>query len=162
MRSFTYPTHVRRDRAGFYLVTFPDLPRCATDGRSLEEAMAEAADALEEAVAHRMRAGLDIPPPSRPKKGQRPVSLSAQMAAKAALYLAVRVAGVSNSELARRLGVGEAEVRRMLDPRHNTRLPRLEAGLGVLGQRLIVKQSSAGVGPRQRLKNTRQRIFPRG
>jgi len=143
MRSFTYPADVRRDRKGFHLVTFPDLPRCATDGPSLVEAMAEAADALEEAVAHRMREGLDIPPPGRPKKGQRTVSLSAQMSAKAALYLATRSAGVSNSELARRLGVGEAEVRRMLDPRHNTRLPRLEAGLAALGQRLIVHADAA-------------------
>jgi antitoxin HicB len=143
MRSFTYPAHVRRDRGGFYLVTFPDLPRCATDGRSIAEAMAEAADALEEAVAHRIREGHDIPPPSRPKKGQRTVSLSAQMSAKAALYLATRAAGVSNSELARRLGVGEAEVRRMLDPRHNTRLRRLEQGLAALGQRLIVHAAAA-------------------
>ena len=143
MRSFTYPASVRRDPAGFYLVTFPDMPRCATDGRSVEQAMTEAVDALEEAVAHRIREGMDIPPPSRPKKGQRMVPLPAQMSAKAALFLAVREAGVSNCELARRLGVTEAEVRRMLDPRHNTRLQRLEQGLAALGQRLIVHADAA-------------------
>ena len=143
MRSFTYPANISRDEAGFYLVTFPDLPRCATDGSSPEEAMAEAGDALEEAVAHRIREGLDIPPPSRPRRGQRIVPLSAQMSAKAALYLAVREAEVSNCELARRLGVAEAEVRRMLDPRHNTRLRRLEQGLAALGQRLIVNADAA-------------------
>lgn len=71
------------------------------------------------------------------------MSLSAQMSAKAALFLAARAARVSNSELARRLGVGEAEVRRMLDPRHNTRLRRLEQGLAALGQRLIVHADAA-------------------
>jgi antitoxin HicB len=143
MRSFTYPVRVSRDRAGRYLVTFPDLPRCATDGRTVAEALNEAADALEEAIAHRIVQGLEIPPPSRLKKGHRAVSLSAQMSAKAALYLALRAAGLSQSGLARRLGVGEAEVRRMLNPRHNTRLRRLEHALAALGQRLVVHAEAA-------------------
>lgn len=143
MRSFTYPAKVRRDRAGRYVVTFPDLPRCATDGRTRAEALTEAADALEEAVAHRIAAGLDIPPPAKRKHTQPAVSLSAQMSAKAALYLALRDAGISKSALARRLGLGEAEVRRMLDPRHNTRLRRLEQALAALGQRLVVHAEAA-------------------
>jgi antitoxin HicB len=134
---------VRRDRAGRYLVTFPDLPRCASDGRTVVEVFDEGADALEEAVAHRIAQGLEIPPPSRLKKGQRAISLSAQMSAKTALYLALRAAGISKSGLARRLGVGEAEVRRMLDPRHNTRLRRLEQALAALGQRLVVHAEAA-------------------
>ena len=143
MRSFTYPARVSRDRAGRYLMTFPDMPRCATDAPTLPEALEEAADALEEAVAHRIRQGLEIPPPSRLKRRQHAVSLSAQMSAKAALYLAVREAGITKSALARRLGVVEAEVRRMLDPRHNTRLRRLEEALAVLGQRLVVHAEAA-------------------
>jgi len=143
MRSFTYPARINRDRAGRYLVTFPDMPRCATDGRTLAEALTEGADALEEAVAHRIVQGLEIPPPSQLTKRQRAVSLSAQMSAKAALYLALRAAGISKSALARRLGVGEAEVRRMLDPRHNTRLRRLEQALAALGQRLVVHAEAA-------------------
>jgi antitoxin HicB len=47
------------------------------------------------------------------------------MAAKAALYLAMREAGITNAQLARKLGCGEKEVRRMLDPRHPTKLPRI-------------------------------------
>lgn len=143
MRSFTYPATIRRDRAGRYLVTFGDVPRCATDGRTLAEALREAADALEEAVAHRISQGLDIPAPSRPKKRQPVISLSAQMSAKAALYLAVREAGITPLDLARRLGVVAAEVRRLLDPRHNTRLRQLEAALAVLGQRLVVHAEAA-------------------
>ncbi len=143
MRSFTYPARISRDRAGRYLVTFPDLPRCATDGKTVAEALDEAADALEEAIAHRIVQRLEVPPPSRLKKGQRPVTLSAQMSAKAALYLALGDAGLSQSGLARRLDVGEAEVRRMLDPRHNTRLRRLEHALAALGQRLVVHAEAA-------------------
>ena len=50
----------------------------------------------------------------------------------------MKEAGVSNTILARRLGCDEKEVRRMLDPRHPTKLPRVQDALRLLGKRLIV------------------------
>ena len=41
--NFAYPASVVRDDAGFYLVTFPDLPEAATDGSSRDDALHEAA-----------------------------------------------------------------------------------------------------------------------
>ncbi|HXO89917.1 MAG TPA: type II toxin-antitoxin system HicB family antitoxin, partial [Stellaceae bacterium] len=61
---FEYPADIERDSAGFYLVTFPDFPEAATDARSREDAVSEAIDCLEEAVAGRMKRGDDIPTPS--------------------------------------------------------------------------------------------------
>jgi len=60
------------------------------------------------------------------------------MAAKAALYLAMRQAGVTNVQLAEKLGCDEREIRRMLDPRHATKLPRIKEALAVLGKRLVL------------------------
>jgi hypothetical protein len=51
---FEYPARVEQDSAGFYLVTFPDFPEAATDGRSLSEALAEATD------CHRSRPEYDL------------------------------------------------------------------------------------------------------
>jgi len=65
------------------------------------------------------------------------------MAAKAALYLAMREAKISNVELARRLGCDEKEVRRMLNPRHATKLPRIQAALEILGKRLVLGMEEA-------------------
>jgi hypothetical protein len=48
--------------------------------------------------------------------------------------LAVREAGISNSELARRMHLDEKEARRILDPHHPTKLPRIEEALSVLGR----------------------------
>jgi len=62
----------------------------------------------------------------------------ARMSAKAALYIAVRETGISKSELARRLGVDEKEIRRMLSPRHQTKLLRIEQALSALGYQLSV------------------------
>jgi len=44
------------------------------------------------------------------------VSVPPSMALKAAVYLAVREAGISNSEFARRMKRDEKEARRILDP----------------------------------------------
>lgn len=66
------------------------------------------------------------------------------MAAKAALYLALRESGMTNVQLARKLGCDEREVRRMLDPRHATKLPRIKEALEALGKRLVVGVEEAG------------------
>ena len=134
----TYPVTIERDDEGFYLVTFPDFPEAATDGRSEVEALHEAADALDEAIAGRINRGDDIPHPSRPEAEQLVVPIPAQMAVKAALYLAVKEAGIRNVELAKRLGADEKEVRRLLDPHHKSKLPRIEAALEALGKNLVI------------------------
>ncbi len=76
--------------------------------------------------------------PSPVKRGQRLVSVPLWVAGKLALYLAMREQGVNNSELARRLGIRETVVRRMLDPERETRSERLQAALEALGKRILV------------------------
>jgi len=142
-KQFIYPAKTRIDKDGRIVITFPDLPFGATDGADREEALHEAADCLEEVIASLINHGEDIPQPSRPKRNQMLVLLSAQMSAKAALYLALREAGIGKSELARRIGCNVREVRRMLDPRHPTKLPRIEAALEALGKRLVVGMEEA-------------------
>lgn len=104
----------------------------------MKDTLWQAADCLEEAMAGRIRRGDVIPTPSKPRKGQRLIPVPAPMAAKAALYLAMREAKISNVEMAKRLGCDEKEVRRMLDPRHATKLPRIQAALELLGKRLVL------------------------
>ena len=45
---------------------------------------------------------------------------------------------MSNVQLARKLDCDEKEVRRMLDPRHPTKLPRIREALEAFGKRLVV------------------------
>ncbi len=144
MRTFSYPVTLKPgDTRKGLLVTFRDVPEAITQGENLADALWQAADCLEEAIAGRIRRGDAIPRPSKPRKGQRMIPVPAPMAAKAALYLAMREARISNSELARRLGCDEKEVRRMLDPRHATKLPRIQKALELLGKRLVVAMEEA-------------------
>jgi antitoxin HicB len=143
MRNFVYPANLIAEKWGEFTVKFPDLPEAITSGKNRLDALAQASDCLEEAIAARISDRLDIPEPSAPRRRQALVPLPAPMAAKAALYLAVRESSESNSRLARRLGLDEREIRRMLDPRHATRLTRLQEVLNLLGKRLLVSMDNA-------------------
>ena len=50
---------------------------------------------------------------------------------------------MSNVQLARKLGCDKREVRRRLDPRHPTKLPRINEAREALGKRLIVGVEAA-------------------
>lgn len=134
-----YPVTLTPDESdGGFVVTFEDIPEAITQGETVTDALAEAADALEEAIAGRIRRGDSIPDASSP--ANRPqVPVPAQTAAKAALYLALQETGISKSELAARLDCDEKEVRRLLDPRHPSKLPRIQKALAVLGKGLSVR-----------------------
>jgi antitoxin HicB len=141
---FAYPVRLARDAGNVVIVSFRDLPEALTQGDDLADALAQAADCLDEAIANRVAHGLDIPAPSAARRGERLVPLPAQAAAQAALYLALRDAGISKSELARRLGCDEKEARRLLDPRHPSKIERLEAALHAVGAALQVGLRKAG------------------
>ena len=142
---FTYPARLRPDSTGELIVSFRDLPECLTSGADEAEALTEAADALEEAIAGRINRGDSIPVPSARRAGERLVAVPAITAAKAALAPCACLPdnGLSRVALAQRLGVDEKAVRRMLDPRHRTAIARIEAALRVLGQDLVVETRAA-------------------
>ena len=144
MRTFVYPAKFEcGDKSGVLVITFRDVPEAITQGNGDKDALWQAADCLEEAIAGRIANGQEIPNASRAVRSERLIPLSAPMAAKAALYLAMREAGMTNVRLARKLGCDEKEVRRMLDPRHPTKLPRIKEALDVFGKRLVVSVEEA-------------------
>lgn len=139
MQNFIYPANLIPDKKeGGFVVKFVDLPEAITQGDNVQDALLEAADCLEEAIANRIAMDNPIPSPAKAKSGQYTVPLHSQMAAKAALYLAIREIGISKVELARKLGCDEKEVRRLLDPHHSSKIPRIEAALSVVGKQLVV------------------------
>ena len=140
---FTYPARLKPDSTGGVIVSFRELPECLTSGSDETEALEEAADALEEAIAGRINRGDPIPVPSTRRSGEHHVAVPAVTAAKAALALALRESGLSTETLAERLGVDENAVRHVLDPRRRTSVARIEAALRVLGQALVVETHAA-------------------
>ena len=138
MNSFVYPATLGPEEDGGFGVTFEDFPAAITQAENLEEALKEASDCLQEAIANRIVMGLSIPKPSRVKRGQHAVSLSGQMSAKAALYTSMHALKMSKAELARHLNCDEREVGRLLNPRHQSQLHKIESALSILGKKLVV------------------------
>ena len=135
MRTFVYPAKFERgDKPGVFVISFRDVPEAISQGAGEGDALWQASDCLGEAIAGRIADGREIPKASRAARGERMIPLPAQMAAKAAVYLAMREAGMTNVQLARKLGCDEKEVRRMLNPKHPTKLPRIKEVLDVLGK----------------------------
>jgi hypothetical protein len=85
---------------------------------------------LAEAVAARIADGEDLPTPSNVRRGLYPIPLPPLLAYKAALYGVMRRDRISKSELARRLGIDEKDVRRLVDPRYRgSKVERLHQAL---------------------------------
>ena len=136
---FIYPARLKRASPSEIIVSFRDLPECLTSGANEAEALVEARDALEEAIAGRIDDLEAIPVPSPRRTGECLIAVPAETAAKAALSLALKENGLTPATLARKLGADEQAVRRMLDPRHRTATNRMNKALRILNKELVVE-----------------------
>ena len=141
-RAEGYPVQLEQEEDGGYIVTLPDIGYGASQGDTLDEALAQAEDLLEEAVLGMMAHGEEVPSPSR-AKGRPTVALPALTAAKLEAYRAMRAAGLNKKQLAERLGWQPSQVTRLFDGRHASRLDQIEAALKALGRRLVVTSDAA-------------------
>ena len=136
---FVYPARLEHCSDEEVVVSFRDVPWCHTSGEDVAEALAEGADALEEAIAGCIDEGVPIPEPTAPREGEYMVALTIDMAAKAALATVFRASGLTQAALAERLGVTSRTVRRMLDPRHGTSPSRINDALRALGSETVLE-----------------------
>lgn len=135
-----YVFHARFEPDGdeFLLVTFPDVPEAITQGTGRADARAMAADALAVALRGRLADGDPLPVPAAKGNGLVPIPVDAETALKIAVIEAFVASGISKTELKTRIGKSDAEVERILDPDHPTRIGPLKAALDALGKDVIV------------------------
>jgi antitoxin HicB len=127
MRAYVYRAEFERGARRGVVVSFPDVPEAITQGKDMADARAMAEEALGMALLSYPARGLPLPKPRAKGRGLVEIAVAPDVAA-----------DISKSELARRIGKDEKEVRRILDPRHPTKLPALTAVLRALGKRLVV------------------------
>ncbi|HEY1259085.1 MAG TPA: type II toxin-antitoxin system HicB family antitoxin [Stellaceae bacterium] len=131
---YAFPYELQPQPEGGFTVTFPDVPEAITQGETQAEATAMAEDALVTALSFYTDRAEPLPRPSAAHG--RPVAyLPALVAAKLALHDAMLASGISNVELALRLGTDEKMVRRLRNPLHQSRINQVDAALRVLGRR---------------------------
>jgi len=86
---------------GGYLITFPDLPGCMSDGETIEEAIANGRDAFSAWMSARANMGKPIPKPTRHGESAEPVRMMQRLprSLHASLVARARAEGTSLNTL---------------------------------------------------------------
>ena len=140
---YAYPCVLTPDEDGGFVATFPDMPEAVTGGSDRADTLALAEDALAAALAGYAHAKWDIPTPSEAAGDQALVAPPPVVAAKLALYTAMKAQRITKVELAARLGVSEAAVRKLTNPDHRSHMSQVQKALKAVGQRLAVQVTAA-------------------
>lgn len=128
-----YPVNLQPDTGG-YFVSFPDIPEALTQGGDREEALSMALDALVTSFDFYFEDGRAVPDPS-PVTGDY-VDVPSSVAAKVLLLNAFLSSGLTQVELAARMGIRKQEVTRLFDLHHSTKIDTIQTALAALGKRL--------------------------
>ncbi|WP_330925295.1 type II toxin-antitoxin system HicB family antitoxin [Candidatus Sororendozoicomonas aggregata] len=120
-----------------YMVSFPDIPEALTCGDTYEEALSNAAGALLTAFDFYFEDQRPIPEPFFSGKGESiPVPVSVW--AKVLVLNAIVESGLSQSKLARLVGISKQEMQRVINLHHNTKIDRLAELMTAMGKRMDV------------------------
>ena len=141
-QTLAWPVDLQRQEDGTIFVSFPDIPEALTEGTTKADTLTQARDCLIAALGGYVGERRPIPHPSA-ARGRVSVALPVLMAAKLALYGAMRAQGVGNTALAAQLGVTEGAVRRLIDLDHRSHIGQIETALHALGQQLTVATQAA-------------------
>ena len=136
---YAYPCQLTSDEDGGVVATFPDVPESITGGRDRDEALALAEDAIAVALAGYVHEKWDIPTPSVAVADQASVPVTPVVAAKLALYTAMRAQRITKVGLAQRLEVSESAVRKLTNPDHRSHMSLVQKALRVVGLSLRVE-----------------------
>ena len=136
---YAYPCELTPDEDGGFVVTFPDVPEAITGSDDRTDALAMAEDALATALAGYVHEKRAIPAPGHAADDPRLVAVPTVVAAKLALYSAMRAQGITKVELARRLGISESAVRKLANPDHRSHVSQVEKALRAVGRSIRVE-----------------------
>ena len=140
---YEYPCVLAPENDGGFSVSFPDVPEALTCGNSRAEALALAEEALAVALGGYMNSRESVPSPSRATRHQELVAVPPIVAAKLALYSAMRREGLTRVALAGRLGLSEGAVCKLLNPDHRSHISQIEKALRAVGRGLVIGDRAA-------------------
>jgi len=128
-----YPAKIRKSQ-GSYLVSFVDFENINTWGKTLEQALANAEEALNGCLESDFERGLRIPDPSA-VKGRTIHDIPVKPHIAVALMLRKMRAGSTQQEIARKLNISFQVYQRLENPRKaNPTLKTLEKVARVYGK----------------------------
>ncbi len=140
---YSYPCVLTPEANGGFSVSFPDVPEALTSAGDYAEALVMAEDALVAALGAYIQCREDIPSPSPVIDGQKRIAVRSIVAAKLALYSAMRAQCITKTELARRMGLSEGTIRKLLNLDHRSHIGQVERALRMVGRSLVITDEPA-------------------
>lgn len=131
-----YPVNLSKAEEGGFLVEFPDIPEALTQGRTKQEALTNAFDALVTAFEFYFEDGDRIPEPGIPTGDYIELPLSIE--AKVLMLNAFIDSNISQTDLADRMNVKKQEVTRLFDLKHSTKIDTIQKAVNSLGRRMAL------------------------
>lgn len=129
--------HAKLEKEGrHWNALFVDAPGCATFSSSREKALVAAKEALEGWLEAHLLDGRAPPRPSAAVRGAEPIEVDPQLAVAVALRWARQDAGLTQAELASRVGVSQQQVAKLERPGANPSIATLRKVADALGVRI--------------------------
>ncbi len=136
---------------GTVLVSFPDCAGCQTEGANLEDARVQAEEALTGWLETHLQEGKLPPRPAFRGRGLA-VGVPASLGMKLQLRWARADAGLTQTELAKRLGVSQQQIAKLEHPDYEPSVSKMELAAKALGLDLKVDLVIHDVGTVQVIK----------
>ncbi|HUF03213.1 MAG TPA: type II toxin-antitoxin system HicB family antitoxin [Aridibacter sp.] len=135
-----YAAMISKQRGGGFLVEFPDLPGCLTEGATIEEALEEASEAMTGWLYAAIKAGEDLPASGNyPGGSYHLITPEIDVAVPLAIIRARLANGMTQQQVADAMGVSQQAYRKLEIPGKSNPTIRTLARLGeVLGIRLVM------------------------
>ena len=151
---YAYPCLIERDIEEYratgreaYVITYRDVPEAISGGWSWPEALEMAQDCLDVALTFYTDDGQDLPAPSPLREGEVMISTTPTVAAKLALYNAMREQGVTAEQLAEQLELDEQATQKLLNPLYRTHITTVRRALAIVGRDLVVEDCAVASPP---------------
>lgn len=106
-----------------------------------------AQDCLDVALTFYSDEGQDLPTPSELRQGEVMISTTPTVAAKFALYNAMREQGVTAEQLSERLRLDEQATQKLLNPLYRSHITTVRRALAIVGRELIVEDCAVASPP---------------
>ena len=137
----TYTAIIKKSN-GAYLVEFPDIPNINTYGETIKDALNNAKEALNGCLESDFERGFKLPKPSKGKyQSGYPVDVEPHISL--AYQLRKIRNGISQSEIAKKLGISYQAYQKLENPRKcNPTVKTLEKISEVFGKNLVISLRS--------------------
>lgn len=135
-----YPANFQKTENG-YVVGFRDIPEAVTQGSTYKEAVMMAEYALLTALDFYFEDNRLVPMPSAALEGEILIDMPASAFIKVLLLNTMLEQRVTQSVLAKRMGVRPQQVTRLVNLKHTTKIDNLACAFKALGKELLVSVS---------------------